>query len=95
MSTSAEIQELLHEHLTVIQLDITDDSHKHAGHQGAIESGGGHFHVRIVSDDFLDQNAVARHRMIYAALKTIKDKIHALGIKTYTQKELANYERNL
>ena len=95
MSTTAQIQQLLHEHLNIIQLDIADDSHKHAGHQGAIESGGGHFHVRIVSDDFTGKNLVARHRMIYSALKPIKDKIHALGIKALTRIEFADYERSL
>ena len=35
----------------VIQLDIEDESHLHAGHAGAA-SGGGHFKLTIVAPEF-------------------------------------------
>ena len=49
------------------QLDVIDDSHRHAGHAGARE-GKGHFTVRIVSHAFADMTPLARHRAVYAAL---------------------------
>ena len=33
------------------QVEIVDDSHKHAGHVGA-RGGGGHYHLLIVSNQF-------------------------------------------
>ncbi len=39
-------------HLQAESLEVFDDSSDHAGHAGAMESGGGHFHVVIVSAAF-------------------------------------------
>jgi BolA protein len=72
-------------------LEIHDDSHEHAGHTGAKESGGGHFQVILVSDLFEGKNQVARHRMIYQAVSDLMhDKIHALAIHAYTASEIDN-----
>ncbi len=61
-------------------LEIIDESHKHAGHEGA-KGGGGHFIVRIVANAFNDKNLVQRHRMVYEALGDAMHKeIHALSI---------------
>ncbi|MDQ3057035.1 MAG: BolA family transcriptional regulator [Pseudomonadota bacterium] len=69
------------------QLEIRDDSHRHAGHAGA-KDGRGHFSVIIVSGAFAGMNAVARHRAIYAALGDLMTTdIHALAIKTQTPDE--------
>lgn len=78
------IQELIASHIHIHHFEIMDDSHKHAHHAGARESGGGHYMVLVVSDDFIDVSRVKRHRMIYDAVKPIKDKIHALAIRAYT-----------
>lgn len=62
------------------ELEITDDSHKHAGHGGGAR-GHGHFSVRIVSEKFIGMSPLARHRAIYAALgEMMSDDIHALAI---------------
>jgi BolA protein len=67
---------------------IIDDSHKHAGHEGA-RSGGGHYTMHIVSAQFAGKPTLARHRMIYSALgDMMKHDIHALNIKAYTPEEL-------
>lgn len=74
--------------LQPVQLEIIDDSHKHAGHEGA-RSGGGHFTMHIVSAQFAGKPTLARHRMIYSALgEMMKHDIHALNIKAYTPEEL-------
>ena len=70
------------------QIEIIDDSHKHAGHEGA-RSGGGHYTLHIDSAQFAGKPTLARHRMIYFALgEMMKHDIHALNIKAYTPEEL-------
>lgn len=70
------------------QLNIVDDSHKHAGHEGA-RSGGGHFDVTIVADAFVGQSPIQRHRLVYTALgEELKKEIHALSIKALAPAEL-------
>ena len=70
------------------QLEIIDDSHKHAGHASA--RGGGHFTVRIVSPDFQGKNLVERHRMVFAALtdEMQSNEIHALSIDATAPDEI-------
>jgi BolA protein len=73
--------------LDPVRIDLADDSALHAGHEGA-KSGGGHFRVTIVSPRFADQNTVARHRLVYAALGPLMEReIHALAIKALTPEE--------
>lgn len=73
--------------LEPIQLEITDESRKHAGHAGA-RDGGGHYVLRIVSPQFAGKNTVARHRMIYCAIgEMMKREIHALTIQALAPNE--------
>lgn len=70
------------------QIEITDDSASHAGHEGA-KSGGGHFDVVIVSEQFRDLAKVARHRLVYAALADMmQSDIHALSITALSPDEM-------
>ena len=72
------IKSKLSENLNIDSLDIIDESHKHANHA---QSGGGHFRVRIVSEDFQDKSLIERHRMVYGILgDMLKNEIHALSI---------------
>lgn len=81
--------------LRPLALEIFDDSHEHAGHAGAVESGGGHFQVFLVSDAFAGKSKVARHRMIYQAVGDLmQGKIHALAIQAYTPDEFDNLKAN-
>ena len=74
--------------LEPVQLEIIDESHKHAGHAGA-RDGGGHYVVRIVSAQFAGKNTVARHRMIYSAMGDLmKREIHALTIQALAPNEI-------
>ena len=64
-------------------LEVHDDSHKHVGHAGARE--GRHFSVVIVSGRFAGASRVARHRLVYDALRDlIPQGIHALVIDART-----------
>lgn len=70
-------------------LEVRDDSHRHAGHEGA-KDGRGHFKVVVVSDAFAGKAPLARHRAVYAALGGMMDTdIHALQIKANTPAEHA------
>ena len=84
----AMIRERLERGLRVDALSIRDDSHRHAGHAGA-QAGGGHFHVRIVSTDFLNHSQIPRHRLVYQAMGDAmrNDCIHALSIEALTPDE--------
>ncbi len=69
---------------------MRDDSHLHAGHEGA-KSGGGHFSVMVVTPRFLGKNHVQRHQMVYQALgDMMKKEIHALSIRALTPDEFLN-----
>lgn len=73
--------------LAPLRLVVTDDSHRHVGHEGA-RDGRGHFAVEIVSAQFEGALPLSRHRRVFAALGSLMDTdIHALGIKALTPRE--------
>jgi BolA protein len=75
------LRERLLAEFSPLQLRIEDESHLHAGHAGAA-GGQSHFRIRIVSEAFRGISAVARHRLVYAALADLlKSDIHALAIE--------------
>jgi BolA protein len=75
--------------LRPLALEIRDDSHRHAGHEGA-RDGRGHFAVDIVSDAFAGLAPLARHRRVYAALgDMMQTDIHALQVRARTPAEAA------
>lgn len=82
--------ELIRQKLAVLKpetLEIADESARHAGHEGA-RGGGGHYLLTIVSPQFIGKSPLARHRLVYAALREMMHKnIHALSVKAYTPKE--------
>lgn len=73
--------------LAPLQLEISDDSHHHAGHAGA-RGGGRHLRVLIVATAFAGKPTVARHRLVYAAAGDLMlGPIHALMLTTHTPDE--------
>ncbi|PPD56344.1 MAG: transcriptional regulator [Methylotenera sp.] len=65
--------------LNPISLALRDDSALHAGHAG--NTGGGHFHLTIVSSQFSQKSQIMRHRLIYQALTDLMpQQIHAISI---------------
>lgn len=69
-------------------IDVIDESHLHAGHEGA-RSGGGHYQLHIVSPRFVGLNTLARHRVIYSALgEMMRLEIHALNIQALTPDQI-------
>jgi BolA protein len=69
-------------------IELTDESGLHAGHEGA-KGGGGHYNLTIVSERFAGLSPVERHRRVYEALGPLMHKeIHALAIRALTPDEL-------
>jgi BolA protein len=80
--TVREIERILRETFDPVRLEIRDDSALHAGHPGAT-SGGGHYHVVIVSEKFDGLSLLEQHRLVNDAVADLfGDRIHALGLKT-------------
>jgi BolA family transcriptional regulator, general stress-responsive regulator len=78
--SSQAIETALRTALQPSALEVQDDSHLHAGHAGARE--GRHFTVRVTSVHFAGRSRVARHRLVYDALRLLMPAgIHALAIE--------------
>lgn len=89
MTYAERIQTRLTEAFSPVELDVRDDSHKHKGHVGARPEGETHFHVRIVSDSFADQNRVNRQRAVYKVLKAeLDERVHALSLEVLAPAEV-------
>ena len=83
-----KIEDLLTRAFAPGELRIKDQSHLHAGHEGA-KDGRGHFDVYIVADEFGGTNRVQRHRMVYDALgRLMETDIHAVRITALAPSEL-------
>ena len=79
-STIARMRARLTESLQPLQLQIDNDSARHAGHAGAA-GGGGHFNLRVVSAAFAGRTRVERHRLVYDRLADqMKRDVHALSM---------------
>ncbi len=82
------IEAMLADEFAPATLIVKDQSHLHAGHEGA-KSGGGHFHVTIVSESFRSKSPIERHRMVFAALASMMElDIHALRIQANSPDEV-------
>lgn len=69
------------------ELELEDESHRHAGHVGA-RDGRGHFRMRIVAAAFAGLRPLARHQLIYQTLgELMQTDIHALSIDALTPDE--------
>ena len=78
--SAAQVDRALRAALLPEALEVQDDSHLHAGHAGAKE--GRHFTVRVTSAAFEGLSRVARHRLVYDAVRSLlADGIHALAIE--------------
>lgn len=82
--TAQALRARLEELLAPTLLEVIDESMAHMGHAGSDGTGSGtHFRVRIASPAFDGLSRVARHRLVYDALRTFVDRgLHALAIET-------------
>ncbi len=82
MSVSADqIEQALRAAISPLKsLQVINESHLHAGHSGAGE--GSHWRVRLCSPQCAGLARVARHRLVYDALRSVIPLgIHALAIE--------------
>ncbi len=74
----------IHDALSVLQpvhLEVIDESHMHSR---GLET---HYKAVIVSAAFEGKRAIQRHQAAYAAMGTLMQQVHALGLHTYTPAE--------
>jgi BolA protein len=83
----AKVEAALRRGFDPVHLEIEDQTHRHAGHEGA-KSGGSHYRVTIVSDRFRGLSRIERHRVFYDALgEMMGGEIHALAVRARTPEE--------
>ncbi|MEM9682922.1 MAG: BolA family protein [Pseudomonadota bacterium] len=88
MAVADIIRTKLSSGLNPLRLDITDESHLHAGHAGAPEGGESHFAVDVVSAAFEGLGRVERQRLVYGLLaEELAGPIHALALRTKAPSE--------
>ena len=82
-----KITQLINSNIDVHELVLMDLSEQHKDHHKS--NSGGHFKLKIVSNNFLGKSLLERHKMIYSILgDMLKNEIHALSLKTLTIEEL-------
>jgi BolA protein len=86
VSVQTDITSKLAKNIDALHLELVNETANHNVPPGA-ES---HFKLILVSNDFVDQSLLTRHRAINTILKEELDGIiHALAIHAYTEQEWA------
>lgn len=94
MSRADRIETTLRAAFAPERIEITDESHLHAGHAGWREGGGTHIRASLVSAAFEGMTRVARHRAVNAALANeFADGLHALAIEARAPGEAGRRSR--
>jgi len=83
------MQNTLHHKLSAAflptHLEIINESHRHA-----MRASDSHFHITLVSNAFMDQTLLARHRAVNKVLADeLAGSVHALTLNTLTPDEWA------
>ena len=82
MNREIRIRNILSQAFSPLELEVIDDSARHAGHAGAAPGGQTHFNVRIVSEAFRNMSRVEQQRAVNSALAAeFESGLHALSIK--------------
>ena len=88
MGVADTIRAKLTQRFTPIRLEIKDESHRHAGHEGARPEGETHFSITIVSAAFSGESRVARQRLVYQTLaEELATRVDALSLTTLAPDE--------
>ena len=84
MNRQARIESAVTQALAPLHLEVVDESHNHAVPAGAQS----HFKLLVVSEQFVGQGKVARHRILNRLLRDEFDQgLHALALHTWTPQE--------
>lgn len=80
--TGQSIARKLRESLRPSELEVVDESGRHAGHAGARPEGETHFRIRVASAAFEGRSRIERHRIIHQILEEeLAGGVHALAIE--------------
>ena len=89
MRVADQIRRKLTEALSPVDLDVIDESGRHAGRAGARPEGEAHFRVRIVAHACAGMNRIARQRRMHEILADeLRTRVHALSIDAKTPEEV-------
>lgn len=80
MMVKTQIEERLTAAFQPTELEVVNESHRHAGHAGDDGSGESHFRIRIRAKALADLGRVDRHRAVTRALGDLVPRIHALAL---------------
>lgn len=87
-TVAARISRKLHDGLSPESLEVTDQSARHAGHEGARPGGESHFDVRVVASVFTGLSRLERQRKVNALLaEELAGPVHALSLKLLAPSE--------
>ena len=90
MRIETSIREKLAQAFAPAELQVVNDSHRHAGHHSSPGTGESHFSVTVVSEAFAGKSRLERHRMVNAALaEELAGRLHALSVSALTPEERA------
>ena len=92
VSRAERIRATLTQAFAPTELEIQDDSARHAGHAGAQAGGQSHYNVLMISAAFHGMTRVARSRAVHAALASefgppAQGGMHALALTLRTPEE--------
>ena len=78
----------LEQALSPQSLEVIDESHLHAGHDGSSDAGETHFRVRMVAQSFDGLSRLQRQRKVFELLADeLAGQVHALALKLKTPQE--------
>ena len=77
------IRQRIQENMECSHLEMLDESPSHGGYDGSVS----HIKIIVVSDEFIDQSLINRHKLVYKSMGDFVEQIHAISIvsKTSTQ----------
>jgi len=88
MSVAETIRTKLTEALAPSELQVVDDSARHAGHAGAQPGGETHFNVVVVASAFAGRSRLERQRLVHTLLADeLAGPVHALSLRLMTPDE--------
>ncbi len=84
MQTATTIESIIRENLAPTELQVINESDKH----NVPPNSETHFKLVVVSEQFIEQSLVARHRIINKLLaEQLAAGVHALSLQTHTPDE--------
>jgi BolA protein len=88
MRVEDSIRKKLRRAFAPAELEVVNDSHRHAGHGSSPKTEESHFSVAVVSAAFAGKSRLERHRMVNAVLaEELEGAVHALAITALTPEE--------